>query len=363
MFLVFLFISISSLPLVFGYERLNSKATKLLASQYPPENFLDIQDLNGLLAPILKPRVPGSRGSEEVRQHFASFFGSLPSNGWTIEYDEFTEDTPIAKNVSFTNVIVTRDPPHTTPGNVGRVVLAAHYDSKYEPEGFIGAIDSAVPCALTMYTAQVLDEYLTQKWAVSSNNSSGVQIIFFDGEEAYKEWTDTDSLYGARHLADKMETEVKYSVDSSRRTDLQSIDVLILLDLLGHSTSSIHSYFRETDWMHKRMATIEERIRRLKLSKFGSEDSQKQTTFFPRPPIYSLGGQIGDDHLPFLQRGVPVLHLIPLPFPNIWHTLDDDGAHLDPATVHDWALIIALFMAEYFELGSVVGGSSVKEYL
>jgi hypothetical protein len=25
-----------------------------------------------------------------------------------------------------------------------------------------------------------------------------VQIVFFDGEEAFKDWTDTDSIYGAR---------------------------------------------------------------------------------------------------------------------------------------------------------------------
>lgn len=25
-----------------------------------------------------------------------------------------------------------------------------------------------------------------------------LQLIFFDGEEAFKDWTDTDSIYGAR---------------------------------------------------------------------------------------------------------------------------------------------------------------------
>jgi hypothetical protein len=30
-----------------------------------------------------------------------------------------------------------------------------------------------------------------------------IQIVFFDGEEAFKQWTDTDSTYGARHLAQK----------------------------------------------------------------------------------------------------------------------------------------------------------------
>ena len=28
-----------------------------------------------------------------------------------------------------------------------------------------------------------------------------LQLIFFDGEEAFVEWTATDSIYGSRHLA------------------------------------------------------------------------------------------------------------------------------------------------------------------
>jgi hypothetical protein len=27
-----------------------------------------------------------------------------------------------------------------------------------------------------------------------------LQLIFFDGEEAFVEWSDTDSIYGARYL-------------------------------------------------------------------------------------------------------------------------------------------------------------------
>ena len=33
-----------------------------------------------------------------------------------------------------------------------------------------------------------------------------LQLVFFDGEEAFVEWTATDSIYGARHLAEKWST-------------------------------------------------------------------------------------------------------------------------------------------------------------
>lgn len=31
-----------------------------------------------------------------------------------------------------------------------------------------------------------------------------LQLVFFDGEESFEEWTATDSLYGSRHLAERM---------------------------------------------------------------------------------------------------------------------------------------------------------------
>ena len=57
-----------------------------------------------------------------------------------------------------------------------------------------------------------------------------------------------------------------------------------------------------------------------------------------------------DDHLPFIARGVHVLHLIPSRFPSVWHTINDDAEHLDIPTVEDWALLTTVFAAEYMEL-------------
>lgn len=40
---------------------------------------------------------------------------------------------------------------------------------------------------------------------ILKDKNLGLMLIFFDGEEAFKEWSDTDSLYGSRHLAKKWE--------------------------------------------------------------------------------------------------------------------------------------------------------------
>lgn len=167
----------------------------------------DFDVLTGsILAPILIPRVPGTPGSLAVQEHFVQWFTTNLPN-WTLEFQNSTSKTPATGNrdVPFANIIVTRDPPWTRSGDVGRLALVAHYDSKLTPPGFIGATDSAAPCAMIMHAARSVDEALTRKWAAMQADGShgleeekGVQIIFLDGEEAFVSWTNTDSLYGAR---------------------------------------------------------------------------------------------------------------------------------------------------------------------
>lgn len=169
-----------------------------------PGDDFDIKK-GSLLAPILVPRVSGTEGNAAVRQHFVDFFKSqLPE--WRIEMHNSTSTTPVSKGkeVPFINFIATRDPPGSMEGDVSRLALVAHYDSKYTPEGFIGATDSAAPCAMILHIARSIDAALTKKWAEAKEDDfevehKGVQVLLLDGEEAFKSWTDTDSLYGARY--------------------------------------------------------------------------------------------------------------------------------------------------------------------
>lgn len=160
-----------------------------------------------LLSPILIPRVPGTPGSLKVLTHFQHFFTSeLPL--WKLSTQNSTQTTPLSKGkkIPFVNFFATRDPPWVRDGDVGRLVLVAHYDSKLTPEGFIGATDSAVPCAVLMHTARAVDKALTRKWEdmqkkgdeLEMMEERGVMVLFLDGEESWESWTDTDSLYGAR---------------------------------------------------------------------------------------------------------------------------------------------------------------------
>ncbi|KAK3313541.1 glutaminyl-peptide cyclotransferase [Apodospora peruviana] len=314
-----------------------------------------------LLAPILIPRVPGTEGQRQVQQHFVSFFRkNLPK--WEIIWQNSTSTTPATgdRQIPFANLIFRRTPPWTKPGQSGLLTLVAHYDSKMKPEGFIGAIDSAAPCAVLMHAAKSIDGYLTQMHdemvklgeGGTPEMDMGVQILLLDGEEAFVDWTDTDSLYGARSLAQKWEN-TPYPAKSKYQNPLRQISLFVLLDLLGTANSVVPSYFLTTHWAYKAMAAVESRMRRLGLL----QSKPTRGAFLPEADktadrFYPVG--MGDDHVPFMYRGAPVLHLIPSPFPmGIWHTLNDDGAHLDMPTVKDWAKIVTGFALEWLDMMEV----------
>ena len=78
----------------------------------------------------------------------------MASLGWNIEEDSFEQDTVVGR-VRFTNIIATLD-----PNAPRRMVIACHYDSKMSPRGFLGATDSAVPCAQMINLAKTLQTEL-----------------------------------------------------------------------------------------------------------------------------------------------------------------------------------------------------------
>jgi hypothetical protein len=280
--------------------------------------------------------------------------------------------TPVSdgKEVPFVNFIAYRDPPWAPKGDVGRLTLVAHYDSKYEPEGFIGAIDSAAPCAMIMHAMRSIDEAMTKKWetmeaeghANSLDDHTGIQVIFLDGEEAFKTWTATDSLYGARSLAQHWDSTLNPAM-STFKSPLSSISLFVLLDLLGSKGPTIHSFFPTTHWAYQNLASVERRLRDLGMFKSGGKswfpDASKDShEISPHDPV-------GDDHVPFLERGVDILHVVAFSstggFPKVWHTIDDDAEHLDMDTVEDWSLLVAGFAAEWMELEGFVPISKTKQ--
>ena len=122
------------------------------------------------------PRPAGSPALAESRRWIIA---QLKDAGAQVEEDAFTASTPVGQ-IPMTNLIA------KFPGARSKVVMVAgHYDTKlFENFRFVGANDGASSAALLLELARELHgrKHALTYW-----------LVFFDGEEAIREWTDTDS--------------------------------------------------------------------------------------------------------------------------------------------------------------------------
>ncbi|CAG2120776.1 unnamed protein product, partial [Medioppia subpectinata] len=228
--------------------------------------------------------------------------------------------------------------------------LACHYDSKLNREKtFLGATDSAVPCALIIQLALTLDKYLKK-----SNSDTTLQLVFFDGEEAFVQWTNEDSLYGSRHLANKWSRSAYPKELKSRCAngttgqpvrELDRIESLILLDLIGAQNPRFYSFYPNTKPLFNRIVEIEKKLNEMNLLE--TKASGKKTAYFNARQTFNY---VEDDHMPFLRRNVPIVHVIATPFPAVWHRESDNRENLDFPTIRNVLKILQVFVAEYLHL-------------
>jgi len=373
-----------------------------------PDPVLNFYNPDSLLSKILIPRPVQSKNLSDCRTLFAQHFRSLstrlevppqanlyvnshdpPSYSpvplreiqtWTLEEHSFQDSTPYGTK-SFVNQVFTHD--LTAPQ---RLVLAAHIDSKFFPhppdDQFVGATDSAAPVAIILEVAKALTPLLDKKLAHDiklghagmTSQRVTLQIILLDGEEAFKEWSDSDSLYGARALAKKWTEPLRTPTATMKRVrSIDQIESFILYDLLGSPSPEIHPYFAETGWLFDSFQKAEERLMRkstfnlfsqlqplanhLNVNNFQQNLEDRRPFFVKRTPGQAVAfGTISDDHLPFLQEGVPILHLIAAPFPRVWHTIRDDRTALDLQTILEWSLISQVAIIQYLGLESFLDG-------
>lgn len=101
-------------------------------------------------------------------------FRELNGLGFNTEIDKFNAKVPIFKNLTFYNIIGT-----INPNANNFLALSCHYDSKYfrNDPGFVGATDSAVPCAIILNVAKTLSNYL-QRPEFKNRNDIGLMVQF-----------------------------------------------------------------------------------------------------------------------------------------------------------------------------------------
>jgi len=296
--------------------------------RYFAEGLRDDKDFEDNLDRVLLPRPVGSQGHRIVREYITSRLTNL---GWDVLEHKFVDKTPHGDK-DFTNIIATLNPDAPR-----RMVVACHYDSLIKPKGFLGAIDSAVPCAQMLNLAKTMKDDL--KLQRRRDPDLSIQFLFFDGEEAFVSWTDDDSIYGSRMLASKWANEF-YKWEGVEGRTLDRIDIFILLDLIGTSDTKFFKLETSTGDWYDRMVDIEGSLRRI--------NALKTSPNFFNPRYIAAG--ISDDHLPFKSRDVPIMHLITAPFPKVWHKITDDRSAIDFNRTSDLNKILRVFTAEYLHM-------------
>jgi Zn-dependent M28 family amino/carboxypeptidase len=216
-----------------------------------------------------------------------------------LEEDTFTASTPIGP-VPMRNFIV------RFPGKKdGVIVLATHYETNYwlRNINFVGANDGGSTTGLLLAIA---DQLRAQTAGGKKLEGYSVWLVFDDGEESIKSaWTDSDSLYGTRHLAAKW----------ARDGTLPKIKAFILADMIGDKDLDILRETKSTDWL---VALVRQAAK-----KFGYEKY-----------FFKQDSDIADDHVPFVQRGVPSIDIIDLNYGpnNSYHHTDKDT--MDKISAH-----------------------------
>ncbi|OQR73454.1 glutaminyl-peptide cyclotransferase protein-like [Tropilaelaps mercedesae] len=295
-------------------------------------------DFNQTLDNICVERQPGTEAHAKVRQFIVTELRSLD---WTVDELSFSAQTPHGRK-PFTNLVATLD---TLACH--RLVLACHYDSKVM-KNFVAATDSAVPCSQMINIVKILDPEL--KSHRDRKTGLTLQLIFFDGEEAFKQWSSTDSLYGSRQLAEVWhrsrfvygsENQCQPAAGKNLISELDRIELFVLLDLIGSKNPSFYSFFADTKELFDQMTEVEQRLNGLGLMEGG------RTKYFTGKGLFAA---IDDDHIPFMRKDVPILHIIPHPFPRVWHKPSDNKHNLDWPTIRNLNKIFSAFLAWYMEL-------------
>src|SRR5713226_5771373 len=150
------------------------------------------------------PRPSGSQALMHLQDYLQS---ELKSYGCSVETDSFGADTPVGR-LSMKNILV------KIPGDQpGIILLGTHYDTLLM-DNFVGADDAGSSTAVMLELARLL---------CPQKRKYAVWIAFFDGEEAMKHWSDSDSRYGSRQMAARL----------AASGDIKRIRAFLLADIVG----------------------------------------------------------------------------------------------------------------------------------
>lgn len=231
------------------------------------------------------PRVPGTPawrcGQEHILHELRRSAGRVATQAFTLP-DPYAPDS-----LQLLNLLG-----HFHPERPRRVLLGAHYDSRPRADQDSGAArdlpvpganDGASGVAVLLEVARSLSVW---------DPGVGVDLVFFDGEDYGKEGDHAHYLLGSRHFV--------------RTMGAYRPIAMFLVDMVGERGARIP--MEANSWVAARDLTQ---------LVFAVADSLQVRTLVAEP-----GPAVLDDHVPFLQAGIPAVDLIDIEYPE-WHTLRD----------------------------------------
>lgn len=246
------------------------------------------------------PRPPGSEALEKARVYITN---QLQLSGWQVTRQAFTAQTPRGK-VQFINLLARR-----SQTNSARVfLLCSHYDTKlFDAIRFVGANDGGSSTGALIEIARVL--------GLHPALAAKTELIFFDGEEAYQNFTDTDGLYGSRYFAAHL-PHPKNEIGGA-----------VLLDMIGDRSL--------------RITLSPDSPPQMTLDIFASAEALKlrdHFTYFQTP--------IMDDHTPLNEAGITTIDLIDFDFP-WWHTADDTMDKISAESLRITGAVTLYYLSQF----------------
>jgi Zn-dependent M28 family amino/carboxypeptidase len=221
------------------------------------------------------PGTPGHAKTEKL------IHDVLKKDGAQIEGDDFTATTPTG-SLPVHNIVgkfnMSADPKQPI------FILAGHYDTLHKA-GFIGANDGGSSTAILLSFADALAHQKTKMQ---------IWLVWTDLEEGT--FVENDGLYGSRHLAKKLEDD-----GTSPR-----IKGFFLLDMIGDKDLNVA---RETQSTRSLQDAIAAAAKQLGYSRY----------FFQ----YEMG--ITDDHVEFLNVGIPAVDVVDAQFGRMGPRFDGMG--------------------------------------
>ena len=234
----------------------------------------------------LGPRPAGSAALARARQYIVDELRRAGLQVRLASFEARTPDGPIA----MANVIA------VLPGRRSDVImLGGHYDTKlFTDFRFVGANDGGSSAGLLLELARRL---------AGRRHEFTYWIVFFDGEEARRDWSATDGIYGSRQLAAELR----------RSGELRRLRSVIVVDMIGDANLDIRRESYSTPWLTDLVWASARRLG------YGAS-------------FRSDAVGVEDDHVPFLRAQVPAVDVIDIDYPP-WHTAGDTLEQISPKSL------------------------------